>query len=316
MNKFVQNKWFPFGCRLLLGVILFVASFLKILDMSSFVDTVVGYHLIPDNLAQIYGWAIPWVELYLGASIILGVLPRISAAISIPLIASFAIASTYALEKAPGSTCGCFGSFITLSHPVSLIIDGVMFLAALVILTNKGPEFLTLGQQFNRINPTLREKKKASYFVSLVGIVALVMAAVAAISYVVDSLASIAETSDITVEQVSIPSPISDKISTPLQRGTPVLLYMFAEGCSACETTQPVLEEVVAGYSDKISYIKVDYYQYTGELIEMGIVSTPTIWLITGKNQDGSFDLLERFGGSIEREGLRNAIDKALNLFP
>lgn len=293
---------------------MFAASISKILDMSGFTNTVVGYHLIPDALAEIYGWIVPWVELYLGASLILGVLPRVSAAISILLTASFAIASTYALEQSPGSTCGCFGSFIALSHPVSLTIDGVMFLAALVILTNKGPEFMTLGQKFSRINPTLREEKKTSYFVSLIGTVALVMAVVAAISFVVDSL--ISDKTGVTLEQVNIPSPISDKVSASLLQGKPVLLYVFAEGCSSCEAAQPIAEEVVQSFGDKISYIKVDYYQYTSQLIEMGIESTPTIWVITGQNPDGSFNLLKRFGSSVERQGLKGAIDKALDWYP
>ncbi len=313
MNRFIQNKWLIFGCRMILGIIWITASISKILDMSGFVDTVVAYDLIPQTLAEIYGWLVPWVELYLGCSLILGVLPRVSAAISILLTASFAIASTYALEKFPDSTCGCFGSFILLSHPVSLTIDGIMFLMALVILVNRNPEFMTLGERFNRINPDLRTERKSSYFISLVGTVVLLMAVVAAISYGVDSLVSSMKSST-TQEKVTILAPISDRVVTPLEDGKPVLIYVYAEGCSSCETVRPIIEELAGYYSDSVAYVKVDYYQYTSQLIEMGIVSTPTIWVITSQNTNGTFNLLEKFGGSLDGENLKNALDEAVSL--
>jgi hypothetical protein len=58
----------------------------------------------------------------------------------------------------------------------------------------------------------------------------------------------------------------------------------------------------------------VDYYQYTSQLIEMGIVSTPTIWVITSQNTNGTFNLLEKFGGSLDGENLKNALDEAVSL--
>ena len=314
MNKILQNKWLVLSCRVALGAILLAASISKILDMTGFVNTVVGYGLIPTTLAQIYGWIVPWVELYLGCSLILGVLPRVSAAISILLTASFAIASTYALEKSPDSTCGCFGSFIALSHPVSLTIDGIMFLMALVVLVNKSPEFLTLGQWFDRINPNLHTRKKTSYFTALVGTICLFMALVAAVTYGVDSLASSMNRAGITEEKVNILSPISDMVSKPLQEGKPVMLYVFAEGCSSCEIVKPIIEETAREYQDTVAYFNIDYYQFTSQLIEMGIVSTPTVWVITSQNTNGTFNLLEKFGGSLEREDLKNALDKAVSL--
>jgi len=314
MNKILQNKWLVLSCRVALGAILLAASISKILDMTGFVNTVVGYGLIPTTLAQIYGWIVPWVELYLGCSLILGVLPRVLAAISILLTASFAIASTYALEKSPDSTCGCFGSFIALSHPVSLTIDGIMFLMALVILVNRSPEFLTLGERFNRINPNLRTEKKGSYYISLIGTVFLLMALVAAVSYGVDSLVSSVNEAGMAEEKVNILPPISDMVSKPLQEGKPVMLYVFAEGCSSCEIVKPIVEETAREYQDTVAYIKIDYYQYTSQLIEMGIVSTPTVWVITSQNTNGTYNLLEKFGGSLEREDLKNALDKAVSL--
>ncbi|HEX9897446.1 MAG TPA: MauE/DoxX family redox-associated membrane protein [Dehalococcoidales bacterium] len=311
MNIILKNRWVVLGFRVILGGIFLAASISKILDMNGFVNTVVGYELIPRTLAEIYGWIVPWVELFIGWSLVLGVLPRLSAAISIPLVISFAIASSYALEKFPDSICGCFGNFIALSHPVSLTIDGIMFILAIVLLVNKQPELLTVGQWLNRINPDLKSQKKSSYYIVMLGVVVLAMAITAAVSYGIESLTS---NTDSTVGTVNIPSPLVDSLSEHLKVGKPVLFYVYAEGCSSCEAAEPVIEEVAGEFSTTIACIKVDYYHYPNQLIEMGITSTPTIWVITGQNPDGSFNLAKIFKGSVEREELRSALDSAVKL--
>lgn len=315
MSNFLENRWILLVFRIMLGGIFFVASISKIMDMSGFVDTVVGYDLISQTLAEIYGWVMPWVELYMGCSLILGIFPRISAGISIPVVFSFAIASSYAIEKFPDSICGCFGSLIVLSHPVSLTIDAFMFLLALAILAGKQQEFLTIGQWFNRINPNLKSQKKLSYYTCLLGVVALTIGVTAAISYGVESIITQDNSIDsYTIEAVDIPTPIADKVITQLQQDKPVLLYVFAEGCASCETTEPVVEEAVEEYDEKIAYMKIDYYQYTGEVTVMGITSAPTIWLITGQNNDGTFILVKRYTGIVESKELKDTIESAVEM--
>lgn len=312
MTSILKNKWVLLAFRVILGGIFLAASISKIMDMQGFVDTVIAYDLIPATLAEIYGWIIPWIELFIGWALVLGVFPRISAIISILLTISFAIASSYALEKFPDSICGCFGSFIPLNHYVSLTIDAIMFILAIIILLNKKVEFLTIGQWFNRINPNLKNQKKASYYIGLLGVVVLLMAGTSAISYVIELTSS---PGDSAIEKVNIPVPLSETISIQLEADKPVLLFVYAEGCASCEEIKPVVEELAGEFGTTIAYLKIDYYQYTAQLMEMGIESTPTIWIITGQNVDGSFDLANRFDSSLESTELREALNKAIRLF-
>ncbi|MDO9334384.1 MAG: MauE/DoxX family redox-associated membrane protein [Dehalococcoidales bacterium] len=314
MNIILKNKWVVLAFRVILGGIFLAASISKILDRSGFVSTVVGYELIPRTLAEVYGWVIPWVELYIGCSLVLGVLPRVSAAMSIPLVISFAVASSYALEKFPDSICGCFGSFIALSHPVSLTIDGIMFLLALAILVNKNTEFVTIGQWFNRLNPSFRRDKKVRYYTNLLGVMVLAMLSIVLVSYGIESLMLKTATNSWSEERANILSPLAEKVSEQLKEGKPVLLYVFAEGCSSCETAEPIIEELAGDYSATVAYIKIDYYQYSAQVLEMGIKTTPTVWVIIRQNPDGSFTLANRFDGSLEREELRSALDSAVKL--
>jgi uncharacterized membrane protein YphA (DoxX/SURF4 family)/thiol-disulfide isomerase/thioredoxin len=312
MNTILRNKWILLIFRLVLGAIFLAASISKIVDMNGFVNTVVGYELLPQTLAEIYGWIVPWVELFIGWALILGVFTRISAGVSILLTISFAIASSYALEKSPDSICGCFGSFIPLSHPVSLTIDGIMFLLALAILINKNPVFLTVGQWINRFNPDLKNQRKSSYYIILFGVVVLMMAGTSAVSYGIDLTTS---QSSNTTETINIPVPLDEIVGAQLNAGKPVLFYVYAEGCSSCEEIKPTIEAVTGEFSNTVAYIKIDYYQYTTQLTEMGINSTPTIWIINRQNTDGSFSLANRFDSSVESAQLRESLNKAIKSF-
>jgi len=313
MINILKNRWILLAFRVILGGIFLAASISKIVDMQGFVDTVVGYDLIPQTLAEIYGWIVPWVELFIGWSLILGVFTRISAVVSILLTISFAIASSYALEKSPDSICGCFGSFIALSHPVSLAIDGIMFLLGLVILTNKQAESLTLGQLLNQWKPNYINNK-VRYHTALICLVVVAVSVTALISIGIDLLPS---HTDNTVEAVAnIPSPLGETVSEQLEAGKPVLFYVYADGCASCEAIKPTIEEVAGEFSTTVAYLKIDYYQFTTQLTEMGIKSTPTIWIITEQNKDGTFTIANTFDQSVESKQLRKALDSAIKLFP
>ena len=74
-SRRLNSRWLIPSFRISLAGIFPAASISKMVDRSGFVSTVVGYGLLPRYFAQAYGWVIPWVELYLGCSLVLGVCP-------------------------------------------------------------------------------------------------------------------------------------------------------------------------------------------------------------------------------------------------
>lgn len=312
MKTVINSKWLITALRILLGGIFLAASISKIIDRTGFVSTVVGYGLLPRSLAEAYGWVMPWVELYLGCSLILGVLPRLSAAISLPVTLSFVIASSYALVKEPGSVCGCFGNFIALSHPVSLTIDGVMLLLAAAVLFSRRPEFLTVGQVIDRINPRYHLEVKAHHYASLLGVLALTMGAVTLASFGGQALTAKANGLQQAPQTVKIPAPFAESITASLKQAKPVLIFIYFQGCSACEDATPIVRKLADDFAATITYLPIDYDMYTQQVLDMGVTATPTVYVVTRDNADGTFDAAYGVTGSVEEVVLRSVLQKAV----
>jgi len=312
MKTVLNSRWLIPAFRLVLGGIFLAASISKILDRSGFVSTVVGYGLLPRSLAEAYGWTMPWVELYLGCSLVLGILPRFSAAVSLPVIVSFVVASSYALVKAPGSVCGCFGNFIVLSHPVSLTIDGVMLLLSAAILLSRRPEFFTAGQVVDRVNPRYHREVKAFFYSSLMVVAVLAMGVVALASYGGQKLSAQAMASSVKPITVKIPAPFSETVSASLNLRKPVMVFIYFQGCSACEDATPIVRQLADEYAASVTYLPIDYEKYTQQVLEMSVSATPTVYMVTRDNADGTFDVAQSIVGSVEMDSLRTALQKAV----
>lgn len=311
MKTYFNSRWLIPVLRILLGGVFLTASISKILDRSDFVSTVVGYGLLPHPLAEAYGWVMPSVELYLGCSLVLGALPRLSAASSLPVIVSFVVASSYALVKAPGSVCGCFGNFIALSHPVSLTIDAVMFLAAVTILFSKRPEFFTAGQVIERVNLHFHREAKAFYYPGLIGVLALVMGVVTLASFGGQELTQ-ASGQPQTALTVKIPAPFAEPASASLKQAKPVLIFVYFQGCSACENATPIIRQLADDFAATVTYSPIDYDKYTQQVLDMGVTATPTVYIVTRDNSDGTFEVTQSFTGSVEKDTLKAALQKAV----
>ncbi len=183
MKNFIQNRWVWLAARLLLGGLFMLTSIAKMSDIPYFIDEVIGYGLLPIGLARLLGSVLPWVELFIGCALILGVFVRLMSVAILPLSVVFGIAGIYAIVYDSGIRCGCFGSLIPLTHQQSLAIDCAMLVLSLVLVTQKGKDFLILERWLDRIKPDLRARGKLWFNVSLVAIVVLLMAVVTAIIF-------------------------------------------------------------------------------------------------------------------------------------
>src|SRR3990172_375351 len=206
MKSFLQNRWVWFTARLLLGGLFLLTGIAKITDIPYFIDEVNGYGLLPAGLATLAGWVIPFTELFIGSALILGVFVRLMAILIPPMAVIFRAAGIYAIVVGGGIRCGCFGSLIPLTHQQSLTIDIIMLLVSLVLVTQKGKEFLTLGQVIERIKPHWRDKTLLWFDLTAIVAVLLVAAGVAGIAFGIKDI----RTQDATkVGNLNIPSPLA-----------------------------------------------------------------------------------------------------------
>jgi thiol-disulfide isomerase/thioredoxin/uncharacterized membrane protein YphA (DoxX/SURF4 family) len=305
MKAVFQNKWLILFLRLGLGAIFIVASIAKIQDIAKFISTINSYGILSGGLANLYGYVVPWVELFIGCSMILGVFIRFSAIISFLLTISFMIASSYALINDVGGPCGCFGQFLSMSHQVSLTIDVLMIMAAIIVIFYKGKEFSSLEQLIDKISIKSKLGNICCRFIS----VALIVLAIGLISIYVHNPTS--EPYEI-IETVSIPSPFANEVNNALAERKPVLLEFYAQDCDACEKAEPIINYMESQYVNRIVFIHADYFQNPLAVSAMNIRATPTILVIVGKNTEGKYEVLCRYESTINSEDLQVCLDNAL----
>jgi uncharacterized membrane protein YphA (DoxX/SURF4 family)/thiol-disulfide isomerase/thioredoxin len=309
MKTIFQNRWLIFTLRMALGLIFIAASISKIQDVPKFISIVTSYGILPDSLANLYGNIVPWVELFIGCALVLGVFIRISAAFLIPLIISFIIASSYALANSIGSSCGCFGKFLTLSYPVSLTIDIFMLVAVFILFFTKENKFLSIGQIVDK----LHIKSTVLNVGSRLAIVGLVMALVAVGVVCIHNL--LPQPEQIS-ELVNIPAVLTADVDAALLQNKPVLMEFYVDGCHLCQAAAPVIYDMEKKFGDRTVFLRIDYrkyYQNPEVAKDLNIRNIPTVLIISNKNSNGQYMILCRFEGSVQRAALQGCLNRAIN---
>ncbi len=95
--------------RVLLGALLLVAGALKVGHPAELAENIAGFRLLPAHVAGPLALALPYIELMLGAYLILGLFTRAVAAIAAVQFFCYAGAVASALVRHIAANCGCFG---------------------------------------------------------------------------------------------------------------------------------------------------------------------------------------------------------------
>ena len=109
-NRFViLQPWIGLVARLTLGGVLFAAGYLKVGTPDESQMAVRAYEMLPILLANLLGLILPFVEVVIGALLILGALTRVMAALGGFTMFIFIIAIAQAWARGLNIDCGCFG---------------------------------------------------------------------------------------------------------------------------------------------------------------------------------------------------------------
>jgi len=142
------------GSAILLGLTMVVSGTGKIPGQIEFIDALLKSFWTP-TVAYFVGYCLPWVEVVFGVFLLLGLFPRIVAALCISLTLGFIASNGWAIingiEKFPECSY-CFGvweEFLgTLSPLGALIFDIVLLGLALIVLLLHKEGFLTFQPWF------------------------------------------------------------------------------------------------------------------------------------------------------------------------
>lgn len=102
--------------RLYLGAVFIAASLYKIYEPAFFAQSVATYQIAPLWTINIFALILPWIELLVGATLVLGVWTRESAFIISGLMVMFTVMLSIALARDLKMSCGCFAAQETVDE--------------------------------------------------------------------------------------------------------------------------------------------------------------------------------------------------------
>lgn len=103
------TRWVSTAARLVLGGVFLVAGVLKAIDPQSSVAAVRAYQLLPNWIATIVGWGLPFAEIALGLLLLAGIATRAVAVGAAVLLVVFIAGVVSAAARGLSIDCGCFG---------------------------------------------------------------------------------------------------------------------------------------------------------------------------------------------------------------
>ena len=108
LRERLAHPWLTTRVQIFLGLIFVVAALPKIADPPSFAHMVYNYRIVPGGLINFSAIVMPWVELFSGLALILGVWTRPARWIITALLFTFIIAISINLARNNAIDCGCF----------------------------------------------------------------------------------------------------------------------------------------------------------------------------------------------------------------
>ncbi|MCB9757473.1 MAG: DoxX family membrane protein [Candidatus Omnitrophica bacterium] len=125
-----------FILRVLIGSLFVVIGITKIMEpYQNFLYVVQGYEILPAMLENIVARVFPWIELFLGLFLVLGLwLKWVLRAFVLMIMTFIGIISQALIRKLPLEYCGCFGGLFSSDIHHTLILDICLLLLTIVLL--------------------------------------------------------------------------------------------------------------------------------------------------------------------------------------
>jgi uncharacterized membrane protein YphA (DoxX/SURF4 family) len=107
---FYSSPVLSLAFRVILGALFLYAGIAKIVDPMGFAISIHNYKLLPESLINVAAILLPWLEVVVGGSLLLGIGTAGGALIATALFSIFAGALTINLIRGLDIACGCFST--------------------------------------------------------------------------------------------------------------------------------------------------------------------------------------------------------------
>jgi len=135
MKQFDAHFYLRIFIRLILGFLFLYASLDKIICPQKFAEVIYNYRLLPVELLNICAIIVPWIEVFIGIALLLGIWIETSAFMLSGLTLFFIVMIISAIARGLDIECGCFsldseGSLVSWKR----VIEDVFILAGGIYL--------------------------------------------------------------------------------------------------------------------------------------------------------------------------------------
>ena len=127
--------------RLILGAVFIYASWDKIMNPDDFAKAIGNYHVLPFGLENLLALILPWLELFTGICLIIGVMVDGATILVVLMNIVFIFAISQALARGISIECGCFGKSGSMVGLNTLFRDIFWFLLSTFICFRKNKSF-------------------------------------------------------------------------------------------------------------------------------------------------------------------------------
>lgn len=139
MKDFLSNKYLQFILRLIIGGMFIYVAYNKLVNSEEFAKAIKNYDMLPLWVINIIAIVLPYVELFSGIFLVLGIFKKGSSAIISIQLLIFIIALTSAYARGLNIDCGCGFSSLVQEHAsknelLIRIIEDIFMLIGTVIV--------------------------------------------------------------------------------------------------------------------------------------------------------------------------------------
>lgn len=127
-----------FIARLYLGLVFLLSALGKITNMRDFLRGVVKYRILPERVAKVFGFILPWVELGVAFALIIGMALPVAGVLASLLLICFIVAVNLNLRYEREVKCNCYGIAGTKTISWGTIVRNFLLLLLAVTVIGLG----------------------------------------------------------------------------------------------------------------------------------------------------------------------------------
>ena len=140
-------RWVVLVLRIIIGTIFLVAGATKVGHGDLFAAQIAGFRILPQPVIAPLAIALPYLEMLVGAYLVLGLFTRITAWIAVAMLATFDLAIASAVVRGLVVSCGCFGPNDATVTTWSEVARDAVFVLLAVIVALRAPGALAVDRR-------------------------------------------------------------------------------------------------------------------------------------------------------------------------